>query len=176
MANTKKNIEAENESLNAFQSSAPEGDLMSDFANAGSSGMDSDEMMDMDTSDVYDEIIHPTGTEVKVRIHSVTSGVSEKTESKYWKIVLEDVNDPHVKRINTFLSFIGPNDDTRAKNNKKKNFMKFRAAFGYADGEPLSMNGLIGKEAWCIVRMSESEQYGQQNEVKQWIQSGQGTF
>ena len=147
------------------------GDLMSDFANAGS-GMDDDETMDMDTSDVFDETVHPTGTECKLRIVRVDPGTSVKTEANFWRITLEDAEDPHVKRLSYFLWFLGPKDDVRKKNNQKKAFLNFKRAFGIPDEEPLRKNDLPGKEAWALLVKKESIEYGEQNDVSKWIVGG----
>lgn len=173
---SKKAIETENTNLNAFQNepSTEGGDLLSDFANAGAMSESDDETLDMDTSDVYDEVVHPTGTECQVRIISVDSSYSEKAEAKFWRISLEDANDPHVKRFSYFLWFEGKKDDVRRRNNKKKEFMNFRAAFGLAEGQPVSKNDLPGSIAWCILRKKETVEYGEQNEVSKWIAGRQG--
>jgi hypothetical protein len=171
----KKNIEKENEKMSAFKNEPNKtlttdddsmtGSLMDDFKNTGSE--EGDEVVNMDTSDVYDEVVHPTGTECKLRIVSVDSGETKKG-APYWRMMLEDVNDPHIKRLAYFLSIIGPEDDVRRKNNIKKEFIKFKKAFGFAEDEPLSKLALPGREAWAVLRMKESEEYGEQNEVKAW--------
>lgn len=144
------------------------GSLLDDFQNTDASGS-TDETMNMDTSDIYDEIVHPTGTECKLKIIAVEKKYSEKSEAKFWQIALEDVNDPHVKRITHFLWFIGANDDVRKKNNRKKEFAAFRTAFGFPDDEPLVASQLPHREGWAILRKEESVEYGAQNRVSKWI-------
>lgn len=144
------------------------GSLLDDFQNTDASGS-TDETMNMDTSDIYDEVVHPTGTECKLKIIAVEQKYSEKVEAKFWQIALEDASDPHVKRITHFLWFIGANDDVRKKNNRKKEFAAFRTAFGFPDGEPLVASQLPHREGWAILRKEESVEYGEQNRVSKWI-------
>jgi len=143
-------------------------DLMSDFANAGASS-DQDDVVDMSFDDVYDEIVHPTGYEAKLRCVSASKGV-DKNEADYWKLSYEDTTDPHVKRISVFIGFPKKGvHDVRQVNNKKKGFMEWKQAHGLPLNEPVALSQCVGLEAWAILRQTESEQYGLQNDVKRWI-------
>lgn len=144
------------------------GSLMDDFANAGSMS-DDDSPVDMDFSDVYDEIVHPTGKEAKLRCIAADKGV-DKNEADYWRLRYEDVEDPHVKQISVFIGFPKKGvHDVRQVNNKKKAFMEWKAAHNVPLNQPVALKDCIGLEAWAILRQTESEEYGLQNDVKKWI-------
>jgi len=154
--------------MTEFDTEATGNDLLSDFANAGAS-TDDDDVVDMSFDDVYEETVHPTGTEVKLRCIGASKGV-DKNEADYWKLRYEDVNDPHVKQISVFIGFPKKGvHDVRQVNNKKKSFMEWKQAHGLPLNEPVALSQCIGLEAWAILRQTESEQYGLQNDVKRWI-------
>lgn len=166
----KKNIEKEIQEMSAFENddNTMSGSLMDDFANADS-GMSSDDVVDMSFDDVYEETTHPSGTEVKLRCVGADKGI-DKNGAAYWKLRYEDANDPHVRQIGYFIGF--PNKEihsVRQINNKKKGFMDWKLAHNLPLETPVSLNDCVGLEAWAILKQTESEEYGIQNEVKSWI-------
>lgn len=146
------------------------GTLMDDFQNADQpSGLESDEVMDLSFDDVYDEIVHPTGTEAKLRCTGAEKGI-DKNGALYWRLRYEDASDPHVKQISVFIGFPQPDiHDVRQVNNKKKAFMNWKLAHGLDLTQPVSLRDCVGLEAWALLRQTESEEYGAQNDVKSWI-------
>lgn len=163
----KKAIEGENTMSEQY-----EGSLMDDFQNAASVGSEADEVVDMDFGDVYDEVVHPTGTEAHLRCTSAEKGIDKKG-ADYWRLRYEDVSDFRVKQISVFIGFPKQGiHDPRQINNKKKAFMDWKRAHGIALEAPVSLNDCVGLEAWAILRQTESDEYGLQNDVKKWILPG----
>lgn len=166
----KPKITEEIKEMNAFKSddSTDNTTLMDDFANAGSDEV-GDDSVDMSFDDVYDEKVHPTGTEVHLRCTGARKG-EDKNGAAYWILDYDDINDPYVKAISYFIGFPDSEFHTpRQINNKKKDFMKWKTAHGLDLTQPIKPSQCVGLEAWAILRQEETEQYGLQNKVKSWI-------
>lgn len=113
----------------------------------------------------------PAGAEVRVKIISVRSGVSDKNDCKWYMPVLEVPDDPMIMEFNKFMweldrEKLTPKQYARALND----FQKFATCFGIDYSRPFSWeDDLPGLEGTVIVGVSKSDEYGEQNNVKKML-------
>jgi hypothetical protein len=125
------------------------------------------------------------GTEVKARIISVRTGVTEKEESDYYgisyfSIVFDTPDEPLAKEFNDFfwdLSDIEKlrNVSEKAAQGAMRHFRSFAEAFGIDFSRPFDLeDDLPGKEGWLIVGVKKSDEYGDQNNVQKYLSANTG--
>lgn len=112
----------------------------------------------------------PAGTEVKARIISVNTGVSDKNDCTWYMPLFDVPSDPMVTEFSDFFweldkSKLEPKAFARALN-KFKNFAK---AFKIDYSRPFDWDDFAGKEGWLIVGVRKSDEYGEQNTVKRYV-------
>ena len=131
-----------------------------------------------DYSDLEKEIVAapepkmlPVGTEVKARIISVRSGVSDKNDCTWYQPVFDVPNDPMVSEFNDFMWELNKEKLTPKQFARELyKFKQFATAFGIDYSRPFSWeDDLPGKEGWVIVGIKKSEDYGDQNVVKKYV-------
>jgi hypothetical protein len=111
------------------------------------------------------------GSEVKARIITVRSGISDKNECKWYSVVFDVPDEPMAMEFNDFFWEL---DQTKltAKDYQRSlyKFKNFSAAFEIDYSRPFSWeDDLVGKEGWVILGIKKSEQYGDQNTIKKFI-------
>jgi len=113
----------------------------------------------------------PKGTEVKARIVSVRSGVSDKNECTWYQPVFDVPADPMVTEFNDFFWELDRGKLTAKQFQRELfKFKQFATAFGIDFSRPFSWeDDLPGKEGWLIVGVQKSDEYGEQNRVKKYI-------
>lgn len=133
-----------------------------------------------DYSDLENEIkdapepkVLPKGSEVKARIISVRSGVSDKNDCTWYMPVFDVADDPMVMEFNDFFWELD-----KTKLNPKQfqrelyKFKQFASCFGIDFSRPFSWeDDLPGKEGWVILNVQKSDEYGEQNRVGKYVQS-----
>lgn len=129
-----------------------------------------------DYSDLADDIENsqePTvleaGSEVKVRIIDVNTGVSDKNGC-HWVMPVFDVPDqPLIKEFNYFMWEL-EKDKLKPKQYERglNHFKNFAKAFGLDYSRPFEWEDLIDLEGWVIVGVKKDEEYGDKNTVKKF--------
>lgn len=111
------------------------------------------------------------GTEVKARIVSVRTGISDKNDCTWYSVVYDVPEDPMVTEFSDFFWELD-----RAKLTAKQfqrelfKFKQFASAFGIDFSRPFSWeDDLPEKEGWLIVGVKKSDEYGEQNTVKKYV-------
>jgi hypothetical protein len=132
-----------------------------------------------DYSDIEQEItnapdpkILPKGSEVRARICSVNSGVSEKNGARWHSIMFDVPEDPLVIPFNDFMWDMVDRDklEPKWKALAMSQFKSFITAFSIDVSRPFSWeDDLPGKEGWVITGIKSSEDYGDQNSVKKYV-------
>lgn len=133
----------------------------------------------VDYSDLENEInnaqeptILPRGTEAKLRIIAVRSGVSEKSGARWYQPVFDVPSEPMVQEFTDFMWDLADRnliDPKQAARNLAR-FKTFAQAFGIDYSRPFSWEtDLIGKEGWAIVGIRKTDEYGDQNTVAKYI-------
>ena len=113
----------------------------------------------------------PVGTEVKARIISVRSGVSDKNDCTWYQPVFDVPADPMVSEFNDFMWELNKDKLTPKQFARELyKFKQFATAFGIDYSRPFSWeDDLPGKEGWVILGIKKSEEYGDQNNVKKYV-------
>jgi hypothetical protein len=113
----------------------------------------------------------PAGTEVKARIISVRSGISDKNDCRWYQPVYDVPNDPMVSEFNDFMWELNKDRLTPKQFARELyKFKQFATAFGVDYSRPFSWeDDLPGKEGWVILGIKKSEEYGDQNTVKKYV-------
>jgi len=127
--------------------------------------------LEKDIANAPEPRILNAGTEVKARIVSVRSGVSDKNDCTWYQPVFDVPEDPMVTEFNDFFWELD-----RAKLTAKQfqrelyKFKQFASAFGIDYSRPFSWeDDLAEKEGWLIVGVKKSDEYGDQNTVKKYV-------
>jgi hypothetical protein len=111
------------------------------------------------------------GAEVKARIVSVRTGISDKNDCTWYSVVYDVPADPMVIEFSDFFWELD-----RSKLNAKQfqrsmyQFKQFAACFGVDYSRPFSWeDDLPGKEGWVVLGVKKSDEYGDQNSVKRYV-------
>lgn len=127
--------------------------------------------LEQEISDAPEPKVLPRGTEVKARIIKVQSGISDKNDCVWYRVIFDVPDDPMVIEFADFLweldkTKLDPKDFQRTK----YKFSKFANVFGIDYSRPFSWeDDLPGKEGWVIVGIKKSDEYGDQNSVSQYV-------
>lgn len=132
-----------------------------------------------DYSDMEGEIknapepkILPKGKEVKARIVSVRTGVSDKNGATWYTPVLDIPDDPMVKEFSFFIwdPKDGDKIDPKQKARNLDQFNKFTKCFGIDLSKPFDWESdLAGKKGWVITGIQSDAQYGDKNTVSKFV-------
>lgn len=125
------------------------------------------------------------GTEVKARIISVRTGVTEKEGSDYYgisyfSVVFDTPDEPLAKEFSDFFWDLADIEKLRNVSEKTamgaiRAFRSFAEAFGIDFSRPFDLeDDLPGKEGWLIVGIKKSDEYGEQNTVQKYLASNSG--
>lgn len=149
---------------------------MSDFDFASSTTNDTSineslDFIDIDTSDAVEPKAVEPG-EYKIRITGFRKDGqgqvvrTSQSGNRFFILTFDIPSEPTSKGLSKIFSL--PTEDTEPKrlNAIKWELECFKKAFGLVD---LNLNSMIGREGYAILTLTESEEYGQQNEVKKFI-------
>ena len=127
--------------------------------------------LEEEISDAPEPKILRAGAEVKARIISVRSGVSEKNDCAWYMPVFDVPDDPMVMEFNDFMWELDQSHLTKKQFQREMyKFKQFATAFDIDYSRPFSWeDDLPGKEGWLIVGVQKSDEYGDQNRVKKYI-------
>ena len=113
----------------------------------------------------------PAGSEVKARIVSIRTGISDKNDCTWRSVVYDVPAEPMVTEFNDFMWDLDKDKLTPKQFARELyKFKQFASAFGIDFSRPFSWeDDLPGKEGWIIVGVKKSDEYGDQNTVKKYI-------
>lgn len=104
----------------------------------------------------------PGGEEYKLRI--IKAHISE---SGYLVIRMEAVDHPAAKEVSVPLQIPKAGMDAKALNRARLKMNYFREAFEVGNVD--DVEDLVGLEGYCVLRVKESEDFGEQNEVARFV-------
>lgn len=114
----------------------------------------------------------PRGSEVKARIITVRTGVSDKNGATWYQPVFDVPSDPMVTEFNDFFwdladrSKLDPKSAARAL----RKFKVFAQAFKLDYSRPFSwVDDLVGLEGWVILGVRKTDEFGDQNTVSKYV-------
>ena len=132
-----------------------------------------------DYSDIEEEIkdapepkILPRGSEVKARIISMNSGVSDKNECQWYMPIFDVPSDPLVLEFNDFFWDLADRDKLDAKQAARAltKFKNFAAAFDLDFSRPFEWEtDLIGLEGWVILGIKKDDEFGDKNSISKFV-------
>ncbi len=130
--------------------------------------------LEKEISDAPEPKLLKAGTEVRARIISVRTGVSEKGDydgCTWYQPVFDVPDDPMVIEFNDF--FWELDKDTLPPKQFSRGlykFQQFAKAFDIDYSRPFDWeDDLPGKEGWLIVGAKKDDTYGDQNTVKKYV-------
>jgi len=127
--------------------------------------------LEQEIKDAPEPKILPVGSEVKARIISVRSGISDKNDCVWYQPVFDVPDDPLVIEFNTFFWELDRDKLTEKQFARSiSDFQKFAKCFDIDYSRPFSWeDDLIGKEGWVILGVKKDDTYGDGNTVKKFI-------
>lgn len=78
-------------------------------------------------------------------------------------------DEPTAKDFNHFILLPTEQDDAKTKNNRKWGLKTFCEAFEIPYGTGIDTETMPGLEGWAMLALESSEQYGEQNRVRQFM-------
>ena len=118
----------------------------------------------------------PRGAEVKARIISVRTGISDKNGARWYQPVFDVPEDPMVSEFNDFIWDLSDRGKIDAKQSARNlnRFKNFAASFKLDYSKPFDWDtDLVGLTGWVIVGVKKTDEYGDQNTVSKYV-SGRG--
>lgn len=128
--------------------------------------------MESEISNAPDPEILKRGEEVKARIISVKSGISEKNNAGYFMPNFDVPDRPTVKSFNTFFWDLADKSKLTPKQIAQTlaAFKNFAACFGIDYSRPFSWeDDLPGKTGWIIAGVQKDDQYGDKNTISKYV-------
>lgn len=128
--------------------------------------------LEREINDSQEPTILPKGSEVKARIISVRSGISEKNGAQWYQPVFDVPNEPLAKEFNDFFWDLGDRDKLEDKTFQRSlnQFKNFARAFGIDFSRPFDWeDDLVGLEGWVILGIRKDDEYGDSNTIKKYV-------
>lgn len=128
--------------------------------------------LEREISDSKEPIILKRGEEVKARIISVRSGISDKNGAQWYQPVFDVPDQPLVKEFSAFFWDLSDRVKLDAKQAARalNQFKNFATCFGIDYSRPFSWeDDLVGKTGWVIVGIQKDDQYGDKNTVSKYV-------
>lgn len=172
MAKQKKGLEKAIEELGAFQNEPTEdkkeNKMSDDNLGFEPTNDEAGEFFNPDFSDTHEEVALADGSEALLRLQGVYAG-TDKNGNPFKRLVYEPVEEPYAKPLSFFLFMPTANDSARVRNRKNLTLQRWMQAHKLEGG--FNWAEIIGTEVWAILRLTQNEKYGEQNEVKEWVRS-----
>jgi hypothetical protein len=131
--------------------------------------------LEKEIAEAPDAKVLPKGSEVKVRIIAVRTGVSNKNEARWYQPVFDVPADPMVTEFNDFIWDLadGRKLDEKQRVRNMNRFKNFAASVGLDYSKPFDWEQLVGMEGWVITGYKDDPEYGPKNTVSKYV-IGQG--
>ena len=107
--------------------------------------------------------------EYKIRIIDCPDVKEDKNGNPYIMPRFEVCDAPLAKDFSKYFGLPTSEMDPKQLNNTLLKLKRFGDAFGLDFSRPLQFDELSGLEAWAILGVEESEEYGQSNYIKKFI-------
>ncbi len=124
----------------------------------------------VDCSDVVDPYVMDADAEVELRIIDV-SQANDKNGNPYIMPRFEVVGEIAAKEFSYYLGLTTEAMTPKQKNASASKYRAFCTAFEIDHSEEQEPEDWIGLEGVAIVGVSESDQYGEQNYVKRFVEA-----
>jgi len=131
--------------------------------------------MEKEIADTPEPSVLKKGSEVKARIITVRSGVSDKNNAQWFSVVYDVPDEPMAKEFSDFFWDLADRDKLEPKQAVRamNQFKNFASAFDLDYSKPFDWEeDLVGLEGWLIVGIRKSDEYGEQNTVQKYLAKG----
>jgi len=131
--------------------------------------------MEKEIAETPDPTVLKKGSEVKARIISVRSGISDTNNAQWYSPVFDVPDEPLAKEFNDFFWDLADRDklDVKVETRNRAKFKNFASAFGLDYSKPFDWEeDLIGLEGWLIVGIRKTNDFGDQNTVQKYLAKG----
>ena len=130
--------------------------------------------LEQEIKDAPEPQILPAGSEVKMRIITVNSGISEKNDAKWYSVVFDVPSEVLCPSFSDFFWELGDRDkiDPKQFQSALRQFRTFAEAFNIDYSRPFSWeDDLPGLEGWAILKVvkDKSGEYPDKNGVSKYI-------
>jgi hypothetical protein len=134
--------------------------------------------LDVPTQDAEEPKVVPGDQEYKIRIVGYRTKLNEETgeeeyvhedknENNYFSPYYDIPAEPMAKGFSGYVPIPGDQMDEKARMNAEWALEEFKQVFGIA--QKFNFDDTIGNEGWAILKVDESEEYGEQNKIKRLI-------
>lgn len=127
--------------------------------------------LEQEIKNAPEPVVLPAGTEVQFRIIKVNSGVSDKNDCKWYSVSFDVPDEPLAKEFNGFFW-----DLDKAKLDQKqyakalRDFRDFATCIELDLSRPFDWeDDLVGMTGWAILGVKKSDEYGDQNTIKKYM-------
>lgn len=128
--------------------------------------------LEKEISEAPEPKVLPKGSEVKARIITVRTGISDKNGARWYQPVFDVPKDPLALEFSDFIWDLADKDKIEDKPYARNlnRFKNFALAFGIDFSKPFDWEeSLIGLEGWVILGVRSSDDYGNQNTVSKYL-------
>lgn len=128
-------------------------------------------VVDIDTSNAQEPTIVEPG-EYKIRITGFRKDNDKKiirtsdAGNRYFIVVFDIPAEEFSKSFTHLLSLPSEDMDAKRLNSVKWNLELFKRAFNLSE---INFNSMIGKEGYALLKVTSSEDYGEQNAVAKFV-------
>lgn len=107
-------------------------------------------------------------TEYEVRVSEAKEG-TDKNGNPFLLLTLEITDEPTAKTFTKFLGVPSETMDARKQQSAKLGLKKALQAFGMDLDADYEVDDFVGKTAWAVLGVENTEKYGDQNFIKTWV-------
>jgi hypothetical protein len=128
--------------------------------------------LEKEISEAPEPKVLPKGSEVKARIITVRTGISDKNGARWYQPVFDVPKDPLALEFSDFIWDLADKDKIEDKPYARNlnRFKNFALAFGIDFSKPFDWEeSLVGLEGWVILGVRSSDDYGNQNTVSKYL-------
>jgi hypothetical protein len=110
------------------------------------------------------------GTETLLRVIEVRKATRPETGTDYYIIRFEIPAEAYSKEVSAFLDVPARSLDAKRLNDARQRMLHFTECFGIDLSRPMDpTEDWVGCEGWCILSLTKSDQYGEQNRISKYI-------
>lgn len=112
------------------------------------------------------------GTEALLRVLEVRKSTRPETDTEYYTVRFEVPSEPYSKDIADFIDLPSSRLDAKRLNAARQKMLNFTQCFGIDLSRPFDpTEDWVGCQGWCILSLSKSDQYGEQNRISKYLKA-----
>ena len=112
------------------------------------------------------------GTEALLRVIEVRKMTRPENDTEYYVVRFEVPSEAYSKDITDFLDAPSSKLDAKRLNVARQKMLHFSEAFSVDMSRPFDpTEDWVGLEGWCILSLTKSDQYGEQNRISKYVRA-----